>query len=372
MPPDSFELRIPLRKLLIGLLLTVVPICLAGLYTLSVSEKSLERSIGTHFKTIAEGEAAEVAQFVHDRVLNVGALAADPAVRDAVQSANRSYQGLSEEAVRNRIERIEAEWNTPAAEARVGEMLSSRPARMLRDFGRLDSRFLRITVTDERGATIAGTHKTLDYFQADEPFWQAVYANGRGAVDVTDILYDQVTMSNYIGVGVPVTEEDSGRFIGVVHALVDVSTLFPLINRVSLGPTARIQLIKDDGTVITAPNAMPGLNLKSEEFAVLQDATQSLHRRQTGYVVASVLGGGELIGFADTGLKEDYRNLGWMVVVAQDVQEAFAATRTVRIMLALMILIGLAAVTLLAAYFSLHRRRTVMDIHPEEDVSRAA
>jgi hypothetical protein len=236
---------------------------------------------------------------------------------------------------------------------------------MLREFRELDRRFLRITVTDVKGATVAGTHKTLDYFQADEPFWEGVYAGGRGAVDVMDIQYDEVTKSNYIGIGVPITDAGTGGFIGVLHALVDITSVFPLVNRVQLGSSARVQLVKDDGTVITAPNAMPGLNLKSEEFAALQDATQSLRARQTGYVVASFLGGGELIGFADTGLKSGYPKLAWTVLVVQDVQEAFAPVRSVRVVLAFMILTGLGAVTLLAAYFSMHRREPWLDVSPE-------
>jgi membrane protease subunit (stomatin/prohibitin family) len=43
------------------------------------------------------------------------------------------------------------------------------------------------TVTDQKGAVVAATHKTLDYFQADEDFWQAAYAQGRGAINLTDI-----------------------------------------------------------------------------------------------------------------------------------------------------------------------------------------
>jgi hypothetical protein len=40
-------------------------------------------------------------------------------------------------------------------------------------------------VTDARGGTVAATHKTLDYYQADEEFWQNIYASGRGAVSIT-------------------------------------------------------------------------------------------------------------------------------------------------------------------------------------------
>ena len=123
-------------------------------------------------------------------------------------------------------------------------MLSSRASRMLRRFHDRDPRILRITVTDAKGVTVAASHKTLDYYQADEEYWQNIYAQGRGALSLTDILYDDAAKSNYIGIGLPIMDDSSNRFIGTLDALVDVTTLFPVINRIRLGPTARTMLVK--------------------------------------------------------------------------------------------------------------------------------
>jgi hypothetical protein len=365
MASERYEVRVPFKRLLIALLLTVVPISIAGLYTLSLSERSLEKTIGTHFKTIAESTALEVSQFIHDRVLNVGAMANASAVIDEITAANRTYAGMSESAVGERIQRIERSWNTPASDTPVKTMLSSRASRLLRRLQSLDPRFLRITATDERGTVVSATHKTLDYFQADEDFWQGIYAQGRGSVSLTDVLYDEVTKSHYIGIGVPVLEEDTNRFIGTVDALVDLSSLFPFVSRLQLGPTARASLVKEDGTIIVAPETSLSMNLKSEVYAAVQDALRTLQGRQTGYVVADVRGGlRTLIGFADTGLKDDYRNLGWLVLISQDAREAFAPTRAVGRMIAFMALVGLATVVFLGVYFSLHRTQRLTDIHP--------
>lgn len=360
MPAERFEIRISLSKLLIGLLLTVIPISIAGLYSLSISDKSLERTIGSHFQTIAQSTAAEVSQFIHDRVASVGVLAVDPTLVDTILAANRSYQGTDPAA---KIQKTEAAWYTPAVEPLVNRILSSPASRLLRRFRELDQRFLRITVTDEEGATVAATHKTLDYFQADEDFWQAIYAQGRGAINITDVLHDEVTKSNYIGVGVPVLEEGSHRFIGAVDALVDVSSLSPIMHRLQIGPSARTLLVKEDGTVISGPQVNLAMRVKSEELAAMQDALRDWRSRGTGYVVADVKGGSRsMIGFADTGLKQDYGNLGWIVVISQDAREAFAPIRAAGRLLAFMSLMGLVSVTLLAMYFVLHRKQPFAEI----------
>jgi hypothetical protein len=357
MAGESLELKISFKRLLIGLLLTVVPISLAGLYAITRSDQELQRTVGTHFKIFAEFAAWEVAQFVHDRVVDTGKLAAAGAVVEAVTAANRAWQGMSEQAIAARIQKIEEQWPTPAAEPLVRDILSSRASLELKRFRDLDPRFLRITVTDARGATVAATHKTLDYFQADEEYWQAIYAQGRGAVSLTDILYDPVTRSNYIGIGVPVVEPGTSRFIGTLDALVDVSSLFRLVNQAHPPLNLRTVLVKEDGTVIASPEATLSANLKSAEFAAVRDAMATLEGRQTGYVVTDVPEmGRRLIGFADTGLKADYKNLGWAVLVSQDAREAFASIRMVGRLTAFLAAVGLLLVTLLVVYFSLHRR----------------
>jgi len=199
-------------------------------------------------------------------------MAASNAVVEAALAANRAWEGMSAEAVTERIRRVEESWAGAASEPVVRQILSAPAAVQLRKYRDLDPRFLRITLTDARGATIAATHKTLDYFQADEEYWQAIYAQGRGAVSVTDILYDDVTKAHYIGIGVPVLEPGTNRFIGTLDALVDVSSLFRIVNQAHPPLNLRTSLVKDDGTVIASPEATLQANLKSPEWVAVQDA----------------------------------------------------------------------------------------------------
>jgi hypothetical protein len=357
MPGDSLELRISFKRLLIGLLLTVVPISIAGLYAITRSDRELQRTVGTHFKIFAEATAWEVSQFIHDRVLETGKLAARGVVVDAVTAANRGWQGMSEQAIADRIRGIEKLWPTPESEPIVRGILTSPTALELRRHCELDPRFLRITVTDARGATVAASHKTLDYYQADEDYWQAIYAEGRGAVSLTDILYDGVTKANYIGIGVPILEPSSGRFIGTLDALVDISSLFLVTNQSHPPLNLRTSLVKDDGAVIASPEATLGANLRSAEFLAVQDLLATVEGRQIGYVITELPRlGRRLIGFADTGLKENYERLAWIVLVSQDAREAFASIRFVGRLTAFLAAVGLVLVTLLVVYFSLHRR----------------
>ncbi len=368
---EKLELRVPLTKLLVGLLIAVGLISLLGLYSISLSDRALERQIGSHFRTIAQSTAASVSQFIHDRVIEVAQFAADPAVVEAVTAANRAYTGLSDDAVAAKIQKIDQTWNTPASAPIAQTMLVSPASRALRHHQELDPRVLRITVTDEKGATVAASHKTLDYFQADEEYWQNIYASGRGAISVTDVLYDEATKESYLGIGVPVVEKESNRFIGTLDALIDVSSLFPIVNRVQIGGTGRTLLVKEDGMVISAPQVNLSMRVKSDEFAAVRDALTTVRGREDGYVVADIGGSGStLIGFADTELKNDYQQLGWTVLACQASREAFSPIRFTGRLLAFMSVIGLFSVVFMAVYVALHRKQRFEDIgevHPPRE-----
>jgi hypothetical protein len=378
MATDRFEVRIPFTRFLILAVLTVVPICAVGLFVLNRTEQSVDRTIGNHFRTIAQSAAAEVSQFISDRIVTVGALAGDPTIIDAVRAANATIAGQSPDAIAARMGEVEKKWNTPAAEPLVREMLNSRASRALTRWRDHDRRFLRITLTDSHGGVVAATHKTLDYIQADEDFWQAVYASGRGAVHITDMLYDDVTKSYYIGLGVPVMEEGANTFIGAIDALVEVSTIFPLVHRVAMGAGSRTMMVKQDGTIIClagtqsgggrAPTIDLSMGMKSEEYLAAQGWSGDQLNRQKGYLVTTLRNGENvLIGYADTGLKQSFSNLAWTVLVAQDTREAFAATRSVMRLILFAVGVGLAMVTLLFVYFMLHRRKDYTDLKAQEE-----
>jgi hypothetical protein len=363
MPFDTLEIRISLQKLLIGLILVIVPLSLIGLYLTSEADTSLEQTTGAHFRSIAQTEGTATSQFINDRVLAVAALARNPAVADAITAAQRSRRGLEDPVITARVEKIESTWETPQVDPLVQEILSSPASQVLRHHREAEPRILKMLVADETGATVAATDKPLHYVQPNEVYWRAVYAEGRGGIYVSEIRYDDQTKANYLEIGAPVLEASTGRFIGAVNALVDVSSLLSRFQREEIGPTARIMLVRDDGTVISAPNMDPSLRLKSDEDATVRDALATPQGRQAGYAVASMRGGDRIVGFADTGLKKAYPNLGWLVLASQDEREALIPLLSLSRFALLMVVFAMLMLTLLTVYFFLHRRQRFEDIN---------
>jgi len=366
MPLDKLEVRVSLEKLLIILIVILVPLNFIGLYLTMRSHSAVEQTTGTLFRDIAQSDAIAARQFIDDRVTNVGAIAAQPGVVDAVVASNHAFAQLNDAAKAAKVADTEKKWSTAEVDTLVAGMLASRASASLRHYRELDPRFMKLIVLDANGVPVAATDKPAHYAPVDEVFWEGVSAQGKGAVYVTEVLFDGQGRANYIGIGFPVLDEGSRRFIGAVHALVDVSGLFALLNREQPGRTTTTMLVKEDGTVISAPNVTPAMQMKSEEYGAVRDALGTLQGRQAGYVIASMRGGNRIVGFADTGLTPSYSNLRWFVMVSQNERETLAPVRSVGYFAILMVVVGLLMVTLLAAYFFLHRAQEIADIETPE------
>ena len=362
MPFDPLEIRVSLQKLLIGLILVIVPLSFVGLYLTSESDTALKQTLGIHFRTIAQTEATAIAQFINDRTLDVATLAVNPAVRNAIAETKRSRKALDNATTAARVRKIESAWDTPEVNSLVDALLSSPASQVLRQYREVDPRILKIIVADETGTTAAATDKPLHYIQPDQAYWQAVYGKGGGGIYVSELRYDDQSSFRYLEIGVPVLEEGTGRFVGAVNALVDVSSLLRRFQREDMGRTARSMLVKDDGTVISAPNVDASRKLKLDEYSAVSDALGTLQGRQRGYVVASRKGEDRIVGFADVGLKPKYSNLGWLVLVSQDEEEALAPFRSVAHFALSMVVLALLMLTLLTVYFFLHRKQRLESI----------
>ncbi len=362
MPLDRFEIRVSLQKLLLALVVVIVPLSLVGLYITSESVSSVEDASGSHLKAVAQATAGTVSQYIDHLVTEVGSIALAPALRDAVAAADGSYQNTSDVAIHDRMNALETKWATPSADPLIKGILTSPAAGYLRAYREVDPRLLRIWVTDEAGAIVAATDKPEHYYQGMQDYWQATYAQGRGSNSVSAILYDERNKSNYISIGMPIFDQTSGQVLGVVNTWVDVSGLSSLLTKNSLDGSTPVFLVSADGTVIAGPNIEPSNKVKSEEFGAVRDALTTVQGRQSGHVIATTSSGKRLAGFADTGLKQTYPNLGWTVVVSMNEREATAPIGPVVRFAIAMVALSVIMLTLFAVYFVLHRRQQVPEI----------
>jgi len=114
------------------------------------------------------------------------------------------------------------------------------------------------------------------------------------------------------------------------------------------------------------------MKIKSEEYSSIRDALGSLRGREAGYIFATLSNRESyLIGYADTGLKEAYPNLPWIVVASQEAREVTGPVRNMTVFALLVMILSLLILSLLAAYVFLHRKQELEDIETSEDKARS-
>jgi len=351
------------KKLVIALLLTVVPVSLTALYVATIAGETTERIAGQHLEVVARSVANEVKQHLDAKVIEAALMASDAAVQDVVRTSNLQHFRVNDEVIQEKLLAKDKTWTTPEGAKLVEETTSNTASDALRRVLTVDPNFLRITVTDLKGATVASSHKTMDYYQADEEYWQNIYFYGRGVVSLTDVLYDDATKNYYIGVGVPVVNEHN-QIIGTLDALVQMSALFAVLQRTDIGARSKIALAKQDGSVIVSSDGLTmAENARSPEVESVVDAQGSYAGLMSGYFGATFPGDRKaLLAFAHVGLQEQYPQLDWMIVITEDVSDSLGAVAFVQVMIMGIALLSLACVILLLVYFTLHRASEIEEV----------
>ncbi|MBV8551192.1 MAG: cache domain-containing protein [Acidobacteriaceae bacterium] len=343
---DRLEVRVSITKLLLGLIVVIVPLSVIGLLLTERSDKALDNSVGTDFKVIAQQLGNQVSQGMRNRVAAVNAIAVDPAVVSAVSAEAKAGNATA-----------------GAGKKEGGGMLGSSLSQLLRERKTLNPEFLSLVVTDQNGNVIAATQQPPKASYAQDAGWQAVYNNGQGVSKVSDILDDEFTKSSYVNIGVPVKDPGSAATIGVVNGAVNINDILSPFREAQIGNGARAELVSDDGTIVSGPNADAFSHLKSPHFDALRDSLGGgLHGTQSGWLRANLQNGPHLVAYSGTGLKQHFSNLGWVVLVSQDEHIAAAPVRGLERFALAMVILALFMLTLLFVYYYLHRKQEFEDI----------
>jgi Cache domain len=359
-------LRIDLWLVVVLLIVVNVPLWTLAFLTVDQVRSSLEAKVADDFRAITKKNAATMNYAINHLVTEVATIAISPSVRDVVRKQNASYSGTDEQ-IQKRISDIDSIWLTPQAKPYVQPVLSNAASEYLRQFVGLHLSVKRVTVTDRMGAVAAANLKTVDYDQADEPWWRNTFKDGiAGSVVIEDVTADLVTKANSLHIAVPIFEAGQDAVIGTIGAIVDIRDLFPLVTGVKIGSTGETLLVKDDGAVIAGAELGAGVPRQLSYFDDIQNAMRS--STKPDFIVATVPGGlKKAVAFLDTGLSTNYPALKWMTVVEQDYREANAAVDSLVRKLLWAAMAVLVCITALALYLSTHRRLQFTDIR-EEDV----
>jgi hypothetical protein len=154
------------------------------------------------------------------RVVDMGnstlaALGSDPVIVKAVKEENAKGKSLDQ------IKEMDGKWLAHAGVADYMKALTdSECGKHLQALQSSSPQYVEIFVMDNQGANVAMTAKTSDYWQGDEAKFQKSFAEGKGAVFVDDVKFDDSSQTYLVQVSVPVL--DGGKAIGAITFGIDI------------------------------------------------------------------------------------------------------------------------------------------------------
>ncbi|MBU1006153.1 MAG: HAMP domain-containing protein, partial [Candidatus Omnitrophica bacterium] len=185
--------------------------------------------------------------------------------------------------------------------------------------------FVEMFITNKYGVNVAQTGKTIDYYQADEEWWQAAKRDG---VYVSDAGYDESSGVYSVDICAEI-KDDGGNFLGVMKAVLNIKDAIGILKEFEpeglhkSHKTMQVKLLTKEGNVIYS----------SEKFRIFESVVPELlakilyDKKDGSYFIEKsdyTNGKKELFSYAYSKGYRNYKGLGWILIVTHDTEEVFS------------------------------------------------
>lgn len=148
----------------------------------------------------------------------LAAIGNDPVIVAAVKAENAKNKTL------DKIKADDKTWiSTPGISPFIKGIMDSECSKHLRKIQGSQPYYAEIFVMDNKGANVALADKTSDYWQGDEDKFTKSYNNGKGAVFIDKVKFDDSSQSYLVQVSVPV--KDGAKTIGAITFGIDIDKI---------------------------------------------------------------------------------------------------------------------------------------------------
>lgn len=199
-----------------------------------------------------------ISQQLDNEIRNISTyLMSSPWWHDMLKKANLRYAAWDPKAIKEYMARMDGQWLPAAADTPfIQGYLGSPMSRRLKSLTEQNTSIAEIFFTDQYGGLIAASGKTSDFYQADEPWWQYAYNNGKGAIFVGDVEKDVSSGKISIAIAIPF-KDAAGQVFGISKTIIDIAFFFQPLKQYRLGRTGYVVLLDQQGNVVFHPTVSP-------------------------------------------------------------------------------------------------------------------
>lgn len=327
----------PLRTKLILFFIIVAVFSVGAIaaVTNNLARTEITKQVGRNQQIIAERLAFETGQELESQIESLQSVGSQ--FGEIAENANASFVGTNN-GINSQILVIDNRWRTaPDNDIVVLGVLNNDTASKLRDFQSKFPNHVELFLTNKYGATIAATNRTSDYYQADEDWWKVAYSLGKGKVYIGQPEFDESSQTFSINLAVPISYK--GKVAGILRSTYNVKALVENFQQSATNTATEIDLRVQNDTLLN------GATLTQEELPGLSDAMGS-YKEITYQGAPSLVSQQRVFSSASSNAQAAVSELGWSVIVHQDVDEALQPvqqqTRAITLVAVLVtILVGL-------------------------------
>ncbi len=355
-------MRIRIRtKLFAGFMLLIFLMFALTMYLVSLSQKSLQQSIGRSSLLLAEEMLKRIGHDIYHKIEEIQILSNKLSLQESFSESNSKFENLNN--IKEYINQRDKEWGSlpegeisPLMQDLISNELSTGLRKEIVEFYKKKygyEVFSEIFSTNKYGANIAQTGRTSDYRQDDEEWWQIAKEKG---FYVGDVEYDESAKAYGVSIGVRVRNAQ-GNFIGVIKAFLDMKGI---IKEAEFGirkyKTTETRLITKDGRLIYASNVFRFLeDISGKKFFKKISSDNNVFITEENRIR-------KLFSYAHSKSHRNFEGLGWILLIAHDVDDILKPVFILRNRMTVVSLIFLAMLIIITSLLSRSVTRPIMKL----------
>ncbi len=356
----NLQNKITLSILIVGFISTIMGLALVYYF----GKTTLKETIGRGYAELAEVTSNKLDTMINNHLEEAHFLSSTLDILNVVEKSNRTSRNIDQKE-------IESRWiKLTEKDPEIKNIIQNEASLYFKDYEVFENeekesagihRF--IFATNKNGTVVAADRKTPLYNYKKEKWWQTAYANGKGKVFISDIVFDPAINNYTFSIASPIYK--NGSIIGVLNMVHNADIFFKWVTSIKSGKRDHTMLASSDGTLLFCP-IFP---IKTHQLA--PELQEKVFKSEPGWNVSNsdihYPGRESLNGFAPLDITfhsgpEDFGGKKWYVFTSQDPFETFGPIYTLLRWILLAGFLGIGVLTFLGWLVSKSLVRPIRDL----------
>lgn len=354
LPLNAYGLRakstIKKKLTLIITLSVAVVLSIGAALTYFAGSATLVNILGREYSQVAYTLNAYTVAAFNGNIEDAKSYVTRPLWKDAVSQSNSQYEGMSAQAIKQKLIDIDKKWITAKPEDPIcKDYLDSRVSLGMKETQKARGKISELFITDKYGGLVASSGKTSDFYQADEEWWQAAYNGGLGDIYASDIEFDDSSQAWVISIAVPIRGAN-GEVIGICKDSIGIAELFRPLAEFKIGKTGHAVIVDNKGKTIFRKGILHEAN-----NLISEDSLHKILSMEKPYLAMNdFLSPDKKIFLAFSEIRPPHiskRGMSWIVMVIQDMSEVYEPVRNFIIQILIIAVLMMALIVPIGSFF---------------------